>query len=59
MKYIYEYEYRNKEGRLCKVRSGGTFDSYEECDRKLSDSMSEMVERGHTEVQGDILEVEG
>jgi hypothetical protein len=59
MKYIYEYEYRNSQGRLYKVRSGGTFDSYEECDRILSDACSDAVDRGYTDVQGDILEVEG
>ena len=56
MKYRYEYEYRNSKGRLCKVRGSGTFDSYEECDRALSDACSDAVDRGYTHVQGDIEE---
>lgn len=58
MRYRYEYEYRNSQGRLFKVESGGTFGSYEECDRVLSDACSDAVDRGYTNVQGDIIEVD-
>lgn len=58
MKYTYEYEYRNKLGRLCHVKTGQMFEDYNSCDRALCDAMSDAVDRGYTDVQGDIIEIE-
>lgn len=58
MKYRYLYAYRNKRGQYIERKSFATYDTRGECDRMLSNKLSDLDESGFSDVQGDIIEVE-
>ena len=59
MKYKFIYAYRNKSGKFIERKSFGSYEDRATCDRILSLRLSELEEEGYSEVQGDIVEVDG
>lgn len=58
MKYRYLYTYRNASGQYIERKSFATYNTRSECDRMLSNKLSDLDESGFSDVQGDIIEVE-
>ena len=55
--YKYECEYRDHNGRLHIIKGCNIFSDYNACDRAACDVCSDLVEKGYTEVQADIVEI--
>lgn len=58
MYYKLEYEYSNFNGKTVIRKPFKKYDTRRECDRALSDLLSDLTDSGYENVSGSIVEVE-
>ena len=58
LKYQFDYEYEDKEGKYRHVHCCTVYDDYKTCDEALAEQISDMIDKGYTQVQGSIKEIE-